>query len=176
MYSLFCIFYFLQQPPLYQRFIVLYRKPRDMCASRLGDCLYRWSISSVAKDPISCQCVCSVQPGTEKKLKLQNCLYRCVALSKVIRHVFDSPFLSKDTKASLSEVLCKSIQSFPLNATRQPQVGDFEWLRTRYPLRLGCFAAWIPLYIAHCRKNCKGGRIWILDRIKHHRSKCVFLQ
>lgn len=67
--------------------------PRDTCASRFGNCLYRGSISAVPKIQYTAT-VCSLTSSRNWSCKT-GCLYHHTVLSKVIHWVFAWPFSFK---------------------------------------------------------------------------------
>lgn len=108
MYSLFLIFNFLQQPPLWQWFIFFYRKPRDTCASWFRNCLYGWSIFSICKVNVLPECAVYCLWSRNWTCNT-TCFYHHAALSKVVHHVYGWPFSLKRHKACFLEALHKSI-------------------------------------------------------------------
>lgn len=109
-------------------FLVQYRKPRDTCASRFGNCLYCicGAFPLFQTFNILPQCAASHQADIEPAQLAA--FITTLPWARSATQSLVGPFLLKEIKASFLELLCQSIQSFLLNATVQPQVGDKEWL------------------------------------------------
>lgn len=134
------IFDFLQQPPLYTWFIVLCRKPQaHMCLSLLEIVYIGGAFPVFQRFNILQQCAASHQ--AEIELANLAAFIPTLPWARSSTESWVSSFSFKGHKSILLGGWCKSIHSFLLNATRQPQVGDTEWLRTRYLMRLGWFCS-----------------------------------